>query len=101
MADQPRTRGSSTDARGSRASTERVADADRDRTVTMLREHVVDGRLTLDEFSERVGLALEARTRGDLDAVMANLPDAARPLSASMPEPQPGVARPGAGTWRS
>ena len=39
---------------------ERVADADRDRTITMLREHVVEGRLTLDEFSERVGLALEA-----------------------------------------
>jgi class 3 adenylate cyclase len=53
---------------------ERVADADRDRTITLLREHVVDGRLTLDEFSERVGLALEARTRGDLDSVMANLP---------------------------
>ena len=33
----------------------RVADADRDRTVTLLREHVVAGRLTLDEFSDRVG----------------------------------------------
>jgi len=52
----------------------RVADADRDRTVTLLREHVVDGRLTLDEFSERVGLALTARTRGDLEATMADLP---------------------------
>jgi class 3 adenylate cyclase len=52
----------------------RVADADRDRTVTLLREHVVDGRLTLDEFSERVGLALGARTRGDLEAAMADLP---------------------------
>jgi class 3 adenylate cyclase len=54
--------------------TERVADADRDRTVTLLREHVVEGRLTLDEFSERVGLALGAKTRADLDAVMADLP---------------------------
>ena len=57
---------------------ERVADADRDRTVTQLREHVVEGRLTLDEFSERVGRALGARTRGDLDAVMADLPASAR-----------------------
>ena len=40
--------------------TERVSDADRDRTVTMLREHVVDGRLTLDEFSERMGRALQS-----------------------------------------
>lgn len=54
--------------------TERVADADRDRTVTLLREHVVEGRLTLDEFSERMGAALEAKTRGELTAVMADLP---------------------------
>ncbi len=54
--------------------TERVADADRDRTVTALREHVVEGRLTLDEFSERMGAALEAKTRGELVAVMADLP---------------------------
>src|SRR5580698_9141357 len=58
---------------------QRVADADRDRTVTLLREHVVDGRITLDEFSERVGLALEARTRGDLEATLANLPGIAAP----------------------
>jgi class 3 adenylate cyclase len=53
---------------------QRVGDADRDRTVTALREHVVTGRLTLDEFSERVGSALAARTRGDLDAVLVDLP---------------------------
>ncbi len=66
--------------------TERVADADRDRTVTQLREHVVEGRLTLDEFSDRVGMALQARTRGDLAAAMADLPS---PTSAerSLPEP--------------
>jgi class 3 adenylate cyclase len=56
------------------AKLQRVADADRDRTIVQLREHVVDGRLTLDEFSERVGAALEARTTGDLEAVMVNLP---------------------------
>jgi class 3 adenylate cyclase len=59
---------------GAGGLSQRVADADRDRTVTLLREHVVEGRLTLDEFSERMGAALEARTRGDLDAVMADLP---------------------------
>jgi class 3 adenylate cyclase len=56
---------------------QRVADADRDRTIGLLREHLVEGRLTLDEFSERVGQALEARTRGDLDVVMVNLPGTA------------------------
>jgi class 3 adenylate cyclase len=52
----------------------RVADADRDRTVTLLREHVVAGRLTLDEFSDRMGRALEATNRGELDSVMSDLP---------------------------
>jgi class 3 adenylate cyclase len=68
------------------ALAERVADADRDRTVTQLREHVVEGRLTLDEFSERIGSALSARTRADLVAVMADLPQA-RPAGRSLPEP--------------
>jgi class 3 adenylate cyclase len=56
-----------------------VADADRDRTITLLREHVVAGRLTLDEFSERMGRAFEARTRGELDAVVSDLPVAPAP----------------------
>jgi class 3 adenylate cyclase len=66
--------------------TQRVADADRDRAVAQLREHVVDGRLTLDEFSERVGRALAARTQGDLGAVMTDLP-APTSSSALLPEP--------------
>ena len=74
--------------------TERVADADRDRTVTLLREHLVEGRLTPDEFSERTDLALQATTRGELDDVMADLPDQVeqrvRPPTSMTPE----VARP-------
>ncbi len=75
---------------GAGALSERVADADRDRAVTQLREHVVEGRLTLDEFSERIGLALEARTVGDLRAVLVDLPalsstnqELAQPLPAA------------------
>jgi class 3 adenylate cyclase len=72
-----------------RGQTERVADADRDRTVTLLREHVVEGRLTLDEFSERMGTALEAKTRGELDAVMADLP-----TTSGIPSASPTTATP-------
>jgi class 3 adenylate cyclase len=69
---------------------ERVSDADRDRTVTQLREHVVEGRLTLDEFSERIGRALQATTRADLDAVMKDLPAGAtsRPEQSGVPAPR-------------
>jgi class 3 adenylate cyclase len=74
-------------ARDGKGPTERVADADRDRTVLLLREHVVEGRLTLDDFSERTGRALQATTRGDLDAVMADLPEA----RAGLPEPSAGA----------
>jgi class 3 adenylate cyclase len=56
------------------AGAERVSDADRDHAVKALREHVVVGRLTLDEFSERVGLALRARTRDDIAGAMTDLP---------------------------
>jgi class 3 adenylate cyclase len=71
---------------------ERVADADRDRTVTLLREHVIQGRLTLDEFSERMGAALEARTRGELSSVMSDLPSPVPPDPAS-PVASPRQAR--------
>jgi len=33
----------------------RVSDADRDRAVVALREHLLAGRLTLEKFSERIG----------------------------------------------
>ncbi len=66
---------------------ERVADADRDHTITLLREHVVEGRLTLDEFSERMGRALQATTRGELNAVMADLPLPRAPVGAGRLEP--------------
>ena len=62
----------------------RVSDTDREQAVAALRQHLLAGRLTLDEFSERVGLALEARTRGDLEASLANLPDLAAPQTESV-----------------
>jgi class 3 adenylate cyclase len=66
----------------------RVADSDRDRTVALLREHVVAGRLTLDEFSDRAGRALGATTRGELEAVMADLPEASEPSSTGTVTPR-------------
>jgi class 3 adenylate cyclase len=62
----------------------RVSDTDRQQTVEVLRRHCADGRLTLDEFSDRVGLAFEAKTRADLDLVTADLPAAsAAPVVSS------------------
>lgn len=52
----------------------RVSDADREHVVAELQRQVAEGRLSLDEFSERSARAYSARTRGDLVAVTADLP---------------------------
>ena len=52
----------------------RASDADRGRTVELLREHHAVGRLTADEFHERLDQAYAAKTRGDLDELLADLP---------------------------
>jgi Domain of unknown function (DUF1707) len=56
----------------------RASDADRDAVAGVLQDHAVAGRLTMDELAERVGRALAARTRGELDALVADLPRAVR-----------------------
>ena len=60
----------------------RASDADRDRAIAELREHVAAGRLTLEEFSERVERATSARTLGELEALGRDLPAATAPLPA-------------------
>jgi hypothetical protein len=52
----------------------RVGDADRNRTADLLKEAHAAGYLTLEETDERLGTALAARTRGELDRVVADLP---------------------------
>ena len=52
----------------------RVSDADRDRTVALLREHTVAGRLTLEEFTDRMSAAYHARTNAELDELVLDLP---------------------------
>jgi Domain of unknown function (DUF1707) len=52
----------------------RASDADRDRVAALLREHHAAGRLTAEEFHDRMDRALEARTLGELDELMADLP---------------------------
>lgn len=53
-----------------------ASDAEREATVDRLRQSVVDGRLTLEEFSDRVGLAQVARTDRDLAMLGSDLPAA-------------------------
>lgn len=52
----------------------RASDDDRDRTASLLREHHAAGRLTADEFQERLDGTFEAKTLGQLQELLADLP---------------------------
>jgi hypothetical protein len=54
----------------------RASDEEREEAVHSLREHYSAGRLTSSELEERVGLAYAAITRGDLGALLTDLPSA-------------------------
>ena len=52
----------------------RASDEDRSRTAAALGEHYAAGRLTLEEFQERLDKTYAAATLGELDRLMADLP---------------------------
>ncbi|WP_216212194.1 DUF1707 SHOCT-like domain-containing protein [Amycolatopsis aidingensis] len=52
----------------------RVSDAEREHVVELLKRAIGRGMLDLDEFTERTDTALAARTRGELNAVLVDLP---------------------------
>jgi hypothetical protein len=52
----------------------RASDADRERTAQLLREHHAVGRLTAEEFESRLEQVFQARTLGELDVLLADLP---------------------------
>lgn len=52
----------------------RASDADRDRIADLLRDALAEGRLTAEEHSERVEGVLAAKTVGELDVFVRDLP---------------------------
>ena len=59
----------------------RISDEERTQVVDRLRRHCAEGRITLDEFSDRAGQVYAARTRGELVEVLADLPEPVPPLA--------------------
>ena len=66
------------------ALTMRASDRDRQQVVERLQGALEEGRLSIDEFSERTGLAFHAVTYGDLAPLCADLP-ASGPVIAASP----------------
>ncbi len=67
----------------------RAASADRERTVDVLKAGFTEGRLTQDEYNDRMGRAYAARTYGELMALTADLPAGAMPTVWPVPMYQP------------
>ncbi|WP_329135444.1 DUF1707 and DUF4190 domain-containing protein [Streptomyces sp. NBC_01476] len=64
-----------------------AGDADRDRAANVLREAFAEGRLTQDEYEERIGRAFQARTYEELDVLTEDIPK-------PPPPPVPAAFRP-------
>ena len=77
----------------------RIGDAERDATMAQLRDHFVAGRLTFDELTERIDLALAAKTQGQIDGLMADLPHPPGPPAGNRSSRPPTRMR--AGSWCS
>ncbi|MEH0824272.1 MULTISPECIES: DUF1707 SHOCT-like domain-containing protein [unclassified Micromonospora] len=60
----------------------RASDDDRHRVVADLQRHTAAGRLTLDEFSDRVAAVWTARTLGELAGLTRDLPASPAPAPA-------------------
>ncbi|GAA3823734.1 DUF1707 SHOCT-like domain-containing protein [Streptomyces chiangmaiensis] len=83
-------------ARGPVPVTElRCSDADRDRITDLLRDALAEGRLTAEEHAERVEGVLNAKTVGELDLFVRDLPAAQARRTAPMYTPAPGRPTPG------
>ena len=66
-------------------STIRLSDAEREAAAADLGEHFAQGRLTVDEHSERLEQVWAAKTRGEIAPIFRDLPSAYAAVSAPPP----------------
>lgn len=70
----------------------RASDAERERIAEILREAVAEGRLEMEEFDQRLDRAYKARTHGELEPLVRDLPGVGSSSSA------PAVVQPRSGS---
>jgi Domain of unknown function (DUF1707) len=88
---QFRTRGFSPLFRGLYSDQQlRVSDAERQAVADRLAEHFAEGRLDQAEFDDRVGRAMNAKTRADLSGLFSDLPETGAPAVPEGPRRRPG-----------
>ncbi|TFV92581.1 DUF1707 domain-containing protein [Blastococcus sp. CT_GayMR20] len=69
----------------------RAADTDRAAVATVLGQHMSAGRLTVDEYDDRLARAYAAKTYGELAELTADLPAAPKPRAPEAARPQGAV----------
>lgn len=76
----------------------RIGDADREAAAASLREHFATGRLSIEEFNQRLDHVFAATTQGQLDQITSDLPHVRTPsvpLPVAAAGPIPGAGRRG------
>lgn len=61
----------------------RASDADRDRVADILRDALAEGRLDAEEHAERIDAVYRAKTMGELEPLVRDLPATGHPSSAA------------------
>jgi len=67
------------DSRPSQKTQIRIGDTERDRAVAALGDHFAAGRLTNEEFEQRMEQAIQARFNDDLEPLFVDLPRTVEP----------------------
>jgi hypothetical protein len=65
----------------------RAADSDRQEVADKLKQALDEGRLDLAEYDERLQRTYAAKTYGDLDGLLSDLPAAIEPRASASPAP--------------
>ena len=76
----------------------RIGDKERDAVAAELQEHYAHGRLTLEEFNQRIDSVFAAKTQSDLSRITIDLPHV-RSAGPSLPASQSGPAMQSAIGW--
>ncbi|MEU4158777.1 DUF1707 domain-containing protein [Actinoplanes sp. NPDC026670] len=77
----------------------RAGDGDREKVAEQLKQALDQGRLDLSEYDERVQKAYSAKTYGDLEGLLADLPGTV-PVEKAQVEPRRSAAAPESGDHR-
>ena len=90
MSAAPRPKGHERGVEPEAGAAMRVSDVEREVMLGRLREHTIAGRLSTEELGQRSEAVLAARTRGELEATVVDLPSTEPSTPAALPAPRPG-----------